>query len=889
MEKTECLDGEIWTLKAVWRCLLCTEAQKSDFFFNNKDDFLDHFDRHCHICHFEFTCSESLKRHYSKHTVENAGVQQPLLCSLCNAQFFTKIAFEKHTDKHNIYSCIGCPGKFKNFKAFCSHANLCKPSWKKIVTTLCEFECFACMKRYRKLTALINHYNNCSDAIEFDMKQGFQNRKEVLNGMMYTQNKINTRKESDKISSTLFIKIPSDAITGDTSTSNNHGGDQDDEITILDSPEKELQPFVTMPIDAGAIAIRIPQAQIDENIKYSHLLPKLPTIETKNLPKMITKVLPQKRGPSPPPAIPVAKVAPEPRRSDLTFYSIQNDGTASQIGDFMPPPKPNNNALKRQRQDEQLPAIARLIISSVPKPAVTKNADPLKPPSSLASKMGSLKNGVGGQPPIKRIHLTYPITPEALVDYLKPGSKSSAPIKKNVTTQPQNRGKTIIEALKDFQVVSKDLSRKSVTAIPNQHNSRMEPDKPVKIVEEAPTLRIESVSSLQSNNDDDWPNEELIIDSSSSGDISSNLPPKQKEVMIISPVKVQLKTGQASSKPLAPIKKNVTSQPQKRGKTIIEALKDFQVVSKDLGLKSVTPTPNQQKSRMEPDKPVEIVEEAPTLRIESVSSIKPYNDDDNWSNEELIIDSSSSGDISSNLPPPQKEIMIISPVKVQIKTDPVLEKIAAMFEKRKDYFEKMFETGCSTENFQNGLQDNNSIKKQEVKLDNNTIKQEVKLEPTTFVPMYNYPVKEEYFCATDTELIMDNNDAIVYDVGDPYRQLLKQVKKCNVKVKHLKLKRKDKMSGRVKILPVKSYDLDLPPHGTFKTLDSQGPVDNPGKHNAFKPQLRVDHSEPQIHGWLNDDQGWIEKQIEEFQHVSMLVEDPFGDSNTSWCKMSLDQ
>jgi hypothetical protein len=519
-----------------------------------------------------------------------------------------------------------------------------------------------------------------------------------------------------------------------------------------------------MPIDAGAIAIRIPQAQIDENIKYSHLLPKLPTIETKNLPKMITKVLPQKRGPSPPPAIPVAKVAPEPRRSDLTFYSIQNDGTASQIGDFMPPPKPNNNALKRQRQDEQLPAIARLIISSVPKPAVTKNADPLKPPSSLASKMGSLKNGVGGQPPIKRIHLTYPITPEALVDYLKPGSKSSAPIKKNVTTQPQNRGKTIIEALKDFQVVSKDL-----------------------------------------------------------------------------------------------------------------------------GLKSVTPTPNQQKSRMEPDKPVEIVEEAPTLRIESVSSIKPYNDDDNWSNEELIIDSSSSGDISSNLPPPQKEIMIISPVKVQIKTDPVLEKIAAMFEKRKDYFEKMFETGCSTENFQNGLQDNNSIKKQEVKLDNNTIKQEVKLEPTTFVPMYNYPVKEEYFCATDTELIMDNNDAIVYDVGDPYRQLLKQVKKCNVKVKHLKLKRKDKMSGRVKILPVKSYDLDLPPHGTFKTLDSQGPVDNPGKHNAFKPQLRVDHSEPQIHGWLNDDQGWIEKQIEEFQHVSMLVEDPFGDSNTSWCKMSLDQ
>ena len=63
----------------------------------------------------------------------------------------TKIAFDNHIKKHKTLGCLApsCPDQFNEFQAFCKHVNTCKPSWKEIVTSFVQFECFACSKSYK--------------------------------------------------------------------------------------------------------------------------------------------------------------------------------------------------------------------------------------------------------------------------------------------------------------------------------------------------------------------------------------------------------------------------------------------------------------------------------------------------------------------------------------------------------------------------------------------------------------------------------------------------------------------------------------------------------------------------------------------------------------------
>ena len=51
----EVLDGDIWTIKAVWVCVPCSKVSTKNTQFDNRDDFLDHLKRQCHICNQAFT------------------------------------------------------------------------------------------------------------------------------------------------------------------------------------------------------------------------------------------------------------------------------------------------------------------------------------------------------------------------------------------------------------------------------------------------------------------------------------------------------------------------------------------------------------------------------------------------------------------------------------------------------------------------------------------------------------------------------------------------------------------------------------------------------------------------------------------------------------------
>ena len=101
--------------------------------------------------------------------------------------------------KHKTLGCLGCPKQFNDFKDYCSHANLCKPSWKLMVTSFISYECFACKKSCKTLQQLMEHYNSCIIAIDLDVKRCNIGVVEVKDEIMFSN--INfIRKKSTQIS-----------------------------------------------------------------------------------------------------------------------------------------------------------------------------------------------------------------------------------------------------------------------------------------------------------------------------------------------------------------------------------------------------------------------------------------------------------------------------------------------------------------------------------------------------------------------------------------------------------------------------------------------------------------------------------------------------------------
>lgn len=206
----ENLQGDIWTVKAVWKCTMCAEGWAKSLHFNDKNDFMDHLNRQCHICNTEFTNNDSLKHHFS---VEHLPVEREghLTCRLCARNFFTQAAYDSHGKKHKLFGCIGCASGFQDFKDYCSHANLCQPCWKKMILTTVNYECFGCGYLFKTSKVLVEHFLTCEKAIAIDMSLSCLDRNKVVNGLIYTRSTFH-RKQSDEKSGSLFVKFHKDSI-----------------------------------------------------------------------------------------------------------------------------------------------------------------------------------------------------------------------------------------------------------------------------------------------------------------------------------------------------------------------------------------------------------------------------------------------------------------------------------------------------------------------------------------------------------------------------------------------------------------------------------------------------------------------------------------------------
>ena len=121
--------------------------------------------------------------------------------------FLSKIAIESHMTKHKNLGCLGCPSQYNDFKDYCSHANLCKPSWKEMVTSFTTYECFACKNSYKNRHDLVQHYNNCIDAIKLDVTRCRITEAEVKSHIIECNTQFIKAKNAQLPGTTLFIKV----------------------------------------------------------------------------------------------------------------------------------------------------------------------------------------------------------------------------------------------------------------------------------------------------------------------------------------------------------------------------------------------------------------------------------------------------------------------------------------------------------------------------------------------------------------------------------------------------------------------------------------------------------------------------------------------------------
>ena len=127
------LPPNICVIRASWKCGLCSQR-----YYEDDDEFKDHLKRYCHICDIDFTSSKCWQRHQNKKHLARAvqlaqSGQESFYCQYCGEVFTDQELFTGHKDLHHLYSCLGCKQTHLEYPQFCSHANLCKFSWKHMV------------------------------------------------------------------------------------------------------------------------------------------------------------------------------------------------------------------------------------------------------------------------------------------------------------------------------------------------------------------------------------------------------------------------------------------------------------------------------------------------------------------------------------------------------------------------------------------------------------------------------------------------------------------------------------------------------------------------------------------------------------------------------------
>ena len=166
-----------------WHCSLCystnTHWEEVEV-FQRESDFLNHFDRTCHICQSEFTCKRVCSEHkWNRHTPTKQECMSK--CSLCGAEFHSKQEFKAHQSEHQVYKCF-CSSTLGDFEAYKSHVAQCssyqsKAFWSQV---RCTRSCFACQKKFDRTQELKEHFKGCDGAIWMDIRRVSRTRSNIL-------------------------------------------------------------------------------------------------------------------------------------------------------------------------------------------------------------------------------------------------------------------------------------------------------------------------------------------------------------------------------------------------------------------------------------------------------------------------------------------------------------------------------------------------------------------------------------------------------------------------------------------------------------------------------------------------------------------------------------
>ena len=209
--------GEMWNVRAHWKCGVCWNSSRTETIFNDNTEFQDHIGRHCHVCNKEYTSSGAWHRHQSNHylrTVLKDGGKQnkdDAYCQYCGMVFpnSNTRAFLTHRDQHKLYQCLACPNRFLDFQSFCGHADKCSMSWKKMVCATIIYDCRTCSQLSKGLKELLVHYLRCSPKIMDEVAELSMTQSEIKDAIMRNISQIESQNKSF---SRLMIKVPQSAI-----------------------------------------------------------------------------------------------------------------------------------------------------------------------------------------------------------------------------------------------------------------------------------------------------------------------------------------------------------------------------------------------------------------------------------------------------------------------------------------------------------------------------------------------------------------------------------------------------------------------------------------------------------------------------------------------------
>ena len=247
MNNQNIMDGtaeDLWDINIHWACGLCFVNQKIENLFNDDAEFQDHINRFCHICNQDFSSPETWQRHQSKHfnSIMNKNGEDSCdaICQFCCKTFVSTESNDLehevgiHRMEHNLYQCIGCSVRFKDFVELNIHAKACAQSWKKMFCATVIYDCRTCSQLSKGLKELLVHYVRCLKKVEFEAKETGLMNTEVRDAILKNLSCLTLGMQQFKSS----IKVPQSAVLNPSIAS--RGQNSNIQIPIIERAQASI-------------------------------------------------------------------------------------------------------------------------------------------------------------------------------------------------------------------------------------------------------------------------------------------------------------------------------------------------------------------------------------------------------------------------------------------------------------------------------------------------------------------------------------------------------------------------------------------------------------------------------------------------------------------------